>query len=130
MSQQLELQNGQVVHCLRCQRPCRPGTPDPKARAIRRATTGFCPDCAITHFLLSIEPIRDTIDGTPARGDIVPAREGQGPEILLAAHVRQGWAPLLAHTQVNPDEIDWIEVVSNWRMPWPKGQEPKVGVDF
>jgi hypothetical protein len=74
---------------------------------------------------LSVEVIRDTIEGTPARGNLVPARKGKGPEILLAEHIRNGWAPLLAHTQVKPEEIDWIEVVGNWYMPWPKGREPK-----
>lgn len=119
------------TNCLRCNRPCRIGIPDPKARMLREsATVGFCPDCAITKVLLSIEPIRGVIEGTPARGSIVPARPGKGPEILLTKHVREGWGPLLAHSQVKPDSINWINVVMNWALPWPKGHAPKVGVNF
>lgn len=104
--------------------PCQTGTPDPKARAIRRAQeSGFCPNCVITQFLLSIEPIRDTIDGTPRH-------PGKGPEILLAKHIRDSWASLLSHTQLRPDQINWVEVVGNWGLPWPKGHEPKVGANF
>ena len=119
-----------TVHCRRCGAKCQTGTPE-KARAIRRsAGEGFCPNCMITFFLLSIEPIRDIIEGTPARGSLVPARPGKGPEILLAAHIRQGWAHLLSHTQLRPDEINWVEVVGNWYLPWPKGHEPQRGANF
>ena len=63
-----------TVPCLRCGRVCRLGTPDPKARAIRQASAGFCPNCMITKFLLSIEPIRDLIEGTPARAATLSRR--------------------------------------------------------
>ncbi len=118
-----------TVPCLRCGRVCRPGTPDPKARAIRQAGAGFCPNCMITKFLLSIEPIRDLIEGTPARGDLVKARPGRGPEILfgLEGVAAKKHAVVLTHTQMRESEIDWIEVVGNWGLPWPKGREPKPG---
>ena len=115
-----------TVNCLRCGRVCRPGTPDPKARAIRHASAGFCPNCMITNFLLSIEPIRDLIEGTPARGPRL-AIPGKGPEILFGpegVHVKKQVAVILTHTQMRESEIDWIEVVGNWGLPWPKGREP------
>jgi len=108
-------------NCLRCRKPCRRGTPDLKKRAIlQSATTGFCPNCMITRFLLGIEPIRDTI-------------EGLGPEIFLdivwrekvLRPVMQG---VLAYTQMPEDAIDWIEVVRNWEMPWPKGRKPNLDI--
>lgn len=118
-----------IVHCLRCDRLLQTGTPDPKARAIRvSSTVGFCPDCMITKFLLSIEPIADTINGTPRR-------DGLGPEIFL----NEGWRErtlrpvmrsILAHTQLPEDSINWIEVVGNWRLPWPKGREPQIGANY
>jgi hypothetical protein len=109
------------ANCLRCGRPCRFGTPDPNARALRHsAMPGLCPNCAVTRFLLDIEPIRETIEGTPARGGIVPALPGNGPQILLLPHVRAMWRPLLAYTQTRPEEIDWETVVSQWDLPWPK----------
>jgi hypothetical protein len=119
-----------TVNCLRCGRVCRPGTPDPKGRAIRQASAGFCPNCMITKFLLSIEPIRDLIEGTPARGDLVKARPGRGPEILFGPEgvaAKKQIAVVLTHTQMRESEIDWIEVVGNWGLPWPKGREPKPG---
>lgn len=115
--------------CLRCQRVCRPGVPDPKARAIRQAKVGFCPNCVITNFLLCIEPINELINGTPARGPLL-AREGLGPEILFTpegSHVRKQVARVLEFSQMRETQIDWIEVVGNWGLPWPKGLEPKPG---
>ena len=125
-----------LTHCLRCNRPCQTGTPDPKARAMRRsATTGFCPDCIVTWFILSIEPMRMVIEGTPQRGSaeaglIVPARPGLGPECLLGEHIQKTWAPVLAPTQIRPDEINWINVVSNWGLPFPKNRQPQPGAAF
>ena len=126
----------ETVNCLRCGRACRPGIADPKARAIVQAREGFCANCMITKFLLSIEAIRDLIEGTPARGSTypkgfgVPAREGTGPEILFCpggAAARKQIAVVLQATQMRADEIDYIEVVGNWGLPWPKGREPKAG---
>ncbi len=130
-----------AVPCLRCGRLCRPGTPDPKARAIRHAAAGFCPNCMITKFLLSIEAIKEMIDGTPSRvGPATqtgvkyrPARPGLGPEILFVPDgqpVRDQIAVILKHTQMRADEIDYIEVVGNWGLPWPKGREPQPGANY
>lgn len=84
----------------------------------------------ITRFLLGIEGLRNLIEGTPPRGNLVAARPGLGPEIFLDATwrnqtLRPVMRALLAHTQMPEDAINWIEVVSNWGMPWPKGREPK-----
>lgn len=132
-----------TVKCLRCDTLCRPGTPDPKARAIRHASEGFCPNCMITKFLLSIEPVRDLIEGTESKvgpanlekGTIQyrPARAGLGPEILFGPEgsaVRKQIAVILTHTQMRADEIDYIEVVGNWYLPWPEGREPKLGANY
>ena len=125
----LEL-SGITPNCLRCGTPCKPGTPDHTKRAILQAAVGFCPSCMITKFLLGIEVLRDTIEGTPARGDLVAARPGLGPEIFLNADWREKtlrpvMRGLLAHTQMPEDCINWIEVIGNWGLPWPKGHEPK-----
>lgn len=126
MLNELEL----TTNCLRCGTPCRRGTPDPKARAIvQSATAGFCPNCMIERFLLGISVLRDTIEGTPARGGgAVPARAGLGPEIFLNVEWREKvlrpvMRGLLAHTQMPEDCINWLEVVGNWGMPWPQGAD-------
>lgn len=118
-----------ITQCLRCGRPGRRGTPDPKARAIRHSDSdGFCSNCMITKFLLSIEPIKDSIEGTPARGGTVAARPGLGPEIFLDGPWRENvlrpvLRGVLAHTQMREDQINWIEVVGNWGLPWPKNRK-------
>lgn len=119
-----------MTNCLRCGTHCRTGTPDPTKRAIVAATKkGLCSNCMIENFLLSIDSIADLINGTPARGGIVADRPGLGPEIFLNSEWRETiLRPLLrgvlAHTQMPEDSINWIEVVGNWGLPWPKGCEP------
>lgn len=78
----------------------------------------------ITLFLLGIEPIRDIIEGSPWR-------KGLGPEIFLDAQWREKvlrpvMKSVLSFTQLPEDKIDWIEVVGNWFMPWPKGRDPRI----
>lgn len=83
----------------------------------------------IERFLLGISVLRDTIEGTPARGGgAVPARAGLGPEIFLNVEWREKvlrpvMRGLLAHTQMPEDCINWLEVVGNWGMPWPQGAD-------
>lgn len=119
-----------ATNCLRCGALCRTGTPDHTKRAIVVSDTkGFCANCMITQFLLSIAPIADLINGSPARGDIVPAREGLGPEIFLNEPWREKTLrpilqAVLGHTQMPEDAIDWIEVVGNWGLDWPKNKAP------
>lgn len=134
-----QMSESTTTECLRCQRKLRKGgTPDPNARAIRvSATTGFCPDCMITHFLLGIEPLRDTICGTPPRGclhegvmRVENGRPGLGPEIFLDQKWREQtlrpvMTALLAHTQLPWEQIDWLEVVMQWSLPFPKSNDPK-----
>lgn len=113
----------ETTNCLRCGEICRRGTPDLSKQAIRQATEGFCPACMVEKFLRSIEPIRALFEGTGKR----PAQ--LQPEIFLDhAWREQTLRPVmklvLAHTQLPEDSIDWVNVVSNWGTPFPKGREP------
>jgi hypothetical protein len=108
-----------TVNCLRCGQLCRPGKPDPTKRALRRTEHGgLCPNCAVTELLLGIEPIRQTIMGSPARGGIVPALPGKGPGVLRLPHIREQIGRVLAFTQLEPTEIDWDTIIKNWDLPW------------
>ena len=112
-----------AVKCLRCGTACKTGTPKAESRPFRQAADrGLCPNCIVTQFLLSVEPVRDKI-----------AKDG--PEILFAsdgfhkAFAAQFAAVLRAgNCQMTPDEIDWIEVVGNWGLPFPKvkGCQPEL----
>ena len=111
----------QVVNCIRCGRPCKTDTPDPAKRQIRRTDhAAYCPNCVVTQFLLSVEPIRQTIEGSPARGGIVPAVPGKGSSVLLLPHIQEKIGRVLEHTQLSLAEIDWPTVVAQWDLPWPK----------
>lgn len=128
MSEGFALLPDGVVRCLRCGEFCRQGTPDPKARAIVHTDKGFCPNCMITKFLLSIEVLRSQIEGTSKR-------EGLGPEIFFNSEwmnttFRPIMARILAHTQMREASINWIEVVGNWGLPWPKGHEPHENANY
>lgn len=79
----------------------------------------------IEKFLLSIEPLRSMFQGSEKRS----ARFGR--EIFLDEEWRnQVLLPVLScalsHTQLPVDSINWINVVSNWGMPWPKGRGPGI----
>ena len=135
MPEQPELP-GTLTACLRCGVPCRTGTPDSEARAIRESNTvGFCSNCVVTNFLLSVESIAELINGHPRRGShagglIVPGRAGLGPEIFLNRAWRErAFGPqmqaICRYTQLDAKRINWIEVVGNWGLPWPKGHKPQ-----
>lgn len=111
-----------TTNCLRCDRVCRTGTPDPKARAIvAAAERGMCSSCMVQWLLLSVGPVRSMFE----TGTLMP-------EIFLNDEWRETtlrplMAGLLSHTQMREDSIHWLDVVMNWNDPWPKGREPKEG---
>ncbi len=112
-----------TTNCLRCGELCLSGTPDLSKQAIRQSKEGFCPACMIEKFLRSVEPIRAMFEGTPQK----PA--SLQPEIFLDQPWREKvlrpvLKGVLAHTQLPEDSISWINVVSHWGMPFPKGREP------
>ncbi len=112
-AQQLSLFGARVGHCPRCGRLCQAtGPKNLDARLMRRASdpaAGLCPNCAITDFILSVEPMAHAI-------------EKNGPEILLTPHVQEQFGTLLIIGQADADqsEIDWEVVVKNWHLPFPK----------
>lgn len=74
--------------------------------------------------LVSVESIRDLINGTATF-------PGKGPEIFLDNHWRDKVLlpvvkMVLTHTQLPDDAIDYIELVGNWGLPWPKNDEPEL----
>ena len=98
--------------CLRCGIRCRvAGGSDPKARLLQlsETATGFCINCGVADFMRS----------TPVLADIIERNGVQGlrhwtVQAQFAAVMKAGGA------QVVPDQIDWLEVIANWELPWPK----------
>jgi len=57
-----------AVRCLRCGRPCKTGSPDPKAAMLRKSTSGFCLDCAVTDWLRNTYPVNLLLGAAPLLG--------------------------------------------------------------
>lgn len=113
-----------TTKCLRCGEMCQQGTPDKSKAGIWEAKKGFCASCMIEKFLRSVEPIRMMFEGTAQRAPM------HGPEIFLnEAWRNQVLAPVLTmvllHTQMPAASINWINVVSNWGMPFPDPKRRK-----
>jgi len=101
-----------VILCPRCNAHCKQSVPvNPDARLLRRTsgTNGLCPNCAVTEFLLSVEPIRLSIESNGAE------------KVLLNAAVREQFMTVMraGGADMKPDEINWQSVISNWSLPFP-----------
>ena len=105
-----------TANCMRCHVRCRTGQGDPRARLLRIAEgpIGYCLNCAVTEWFLSVEPLCDII-------------KRDGIEGLKLPHVQQQFAAVMraGFAQATPDQIDWLEVVANWDLPFPKKKSRK-----
>ena len=111
-----------IVNCSRCHVRCRTGTPDPKARLLQESAgpRGLCVNCAVTQFFkdekygVSLEQVMCGSDllKTDSPKDVTKA--------LLLPHVQQQFSEILrvGFAQVRPEDIDWLEVVANWDLPF------------
>ncbi len=102
------------VECKRCGRLCRRSAPiHEDAELLQRTTSddGFCPDCAVTAFLLSVAPARQSINRI-------------GPQCLRDERIRREFAEVLVagKADMTIDEVNWDTVISNWALPFPKGK--------
>jgi len=81
---------------------------------------GLCVNCAVTQFFkdekygVSLEQVlrgSDELDGTPGK---------EISKSLLLPHIQKQFTEILrvGHAQVTPEEIDWLEVVANWDLPF------------
>lgn len=93
--------------CQRCGIACAPGGPgNPEAQLLRRANCGVCVTCGVALF----------IKATPS---MMIGIKQHGPAMLLAPHIQEGFARLLASGKADarPDEIDWSRLVDQWDLP-------------
>jgi len=103
--------------CLRCEKLCRPAkSKNPDAKPFRKAVKGFCPDCVTTHFILSVEPLKDGIKKNGTDTLLNPMFQKQFEAVLKAGN-----------SELPIEEINWSRVVDNWAMPWPIRIRPRVG---
>ncbi len=73
---------------------------------LAKVPKGVCANCVMTQFLYNTYPINMQIDEA-------------GPELLLKPGIREAFlsSGLLAHSDLNIDEVDWERVVANWDLP-------------
>lgn len=92
--------------CKRCGKPCRGDEGNPDARLLKRATSGYCADCALTAFLKGTEPLGMLI-------------ENNGLETLRDPNFRLQILRLLivGKSDANIGEINMDRVIENWKLP-------------
>ncbi len=104
-----------IVQCCRCGVPCRKMPGNPEARLLTHTTDdfGFCGNCAATEFLKGLAVIGDR-----SRFEKKPF----DPECFRLPHVQVQFAQILTtgNADTKPEEIDWLEVIANWHLPFPK----------
>jgi hypothetical protein len=106
--------NQQIAYCDRCGAPCKVADhATEEARLLKHSTvaSGWCADCATTHFLQ-----------TSPMGQLI-----KDPQMLLAPHVRLQFAKVMlaGNADALPTEINWQRVVDNWSMPFKKPTKPR-----
>jgi hypothetical protein len=110
-----------IGHCDRCGVRCRVGTPDPAARLLRESAVphGYCVNCAVTEFFklgTHMWPLEDLWKGSGLDAN----KPGDVDKALRLPHIQAAFAEVLrvGKAQVNPADIDWLEVIANWNLPF------------
>lgn len=106
----------QIAYCNRCGIPCKIATQSNEdARLLRKSTIpqGYCPDCAVAHFLQVVSPLGQLIHD-PAKQLLWEPAQKQFAEVMKA-----GGADL------NPEQINWQRVVENWDLPFKTAKATK-----
>ena len=101
------------TNCMRCGTICLRQAGNREARLLRKTTgNGLCVNCCATEFLQSLDVINDPGKDQPAFD----------PECLQLPHIQKQFAAIMSvgKADARPDEIDWLEVIANWYLPFPK----------
>ena len=109
-----------LCFCARCNAPCRWGpSPNPDARLAAFATKsgGYCANCISTWFFKS-----NVLDQARAA---LTERGHTMQEVLRLPHVQEMFSNILgtAKADLKPEDVDWLEVIANWDLPFPKGDK-------
>lgn len=108
-----------TTNCARCGVRCVKQKGNAEARLLKFTTSdfGLCVNCGITAFLKSLDVIAS------------PGRNGKpfDPECFRLPHIQRQFAPVLSAGKADAriEEIDWLEVIANWELPFPKKPRKK-----
>ena len=106
----------QTTNCDRCNVRLQIATErNGDGKPIRRSLTerGYCPNCAVTEFILGTEPLKTVV--TRDRAD-------QFPEAFRLEHVQVQFRTMLEAGGAGEvvAQLDWDEVIANWALPFPQ----------
>lgn len=104
----------QTTNCIRCGVRCRKKQGSDNAKLLRHTTSdiGYCVNCGTTSFLMSLDVISSSGRGA----------KPFDPECLRLPHIQEQFIAVMAagKADARPDEIDWLEVIANWHLPFPE----------
>ena len=102
--------------CDRCGVRLKLSVGNPDARFIRLADkpSGYCLNCVVTKFFKTSE----MTDAMQCSRKIEPGL----PEAFRLPHIQECFASVLrvGLSDADPKDIDWLEVIANWALPFPK----------
>lgn len=107
-----------IIACPRCGHLCKRSTPvNPDARLLIRtdSANGLCPNCAVTAFLMSVEPVKAGIEMNGVA------------KVLSNPLVREQFITVMraGGADMKPEEINWQSVIDNWALPFPAAKRKK-----
>ena len=131
-------------HCLRCHKLCRVAAEkNPKANLFVKGTkkTGrYCTECLIVDFFqncaigpasaMGAEFFNHALPQPSWRKDCGDEDRRFDPESLRQPEIQGMMTKIIIAAQgqyaaeLTPEEIDWLEVISNWNLPFPE-KKPK-----
>jgi len=112
-AQQNLFSSSAIGYCLRCGVRCRRQPGNPEARLLKHTTdNGYCVNCATTRWFQGLAIVNDR-----GRGE-----KPFDPECFRLPHVQSQFSAIMAagNADAKPAEIDWLEVIANWHLPFPK----------
>ena len=134
MSQQKNLfSQSPTKRCERCSKLCRVAEKrNPKSQLFvkgDRKTGRYCAECLVVDFLLNCDygpQLNELAKLTGPGPGPFDATRTFDPEVFRLPHVQEQFAAIVLKAQeqysaeLMPDEFDWLEVIANWHLPFPK----------
>lgn len=101
-----------ITSCQRCKAKCKiDPKPQSNAKMLKRGKTakGFCINCAVHNWFRNTYP-----------ANLILAGMRNPADTLRLEHIQQQFTNIMkvGLADACPDEIDWLEIIWNWALPW------------
>ena len=99
-----------TTSCERCRAKCKiDPKPQSKAKLLKRGSKakGLCVNCAVHDWFRNTYPVNLMFTTL-------------NPKVLRLEHMQEQFAGIMkaGNADANPDEIDWLEIIWNWDLPF------------